>query len=144
MEKSVIQSYKKRFLAEHPGGFFYKIPDGWAEDKEGKRYGSERPFDVFCIANSTCYAKEFKFQDGGITFNVKRAVKPHQLKGLLDANRAGAVATVVLGWRPSKGTAEKYNLLLSKVTVFEWEIDFVLSHIENGISLTDELVSGGI
>lgn len=135
MEKSVIQSYRRRFLLEHPGAFFYKIPDGWAEDAKGNRYGSERPFDVFAIANGICYVKEFKFQQGGITFNVERMVKPHQLKGLLDAKRAGAKATVVLGWIPSATTAMKYNLSPYKVRVFEWDVDFLVGKQEEGIFL---------
>jgi hypothetical protein len=55
MERTMIQNYKRRFLKEHPDGFFYKIPDGWAETKEGHRYGSNKPFDVFAIANGICY-----------------------------------------------------------------------------------------
>lgn len=140
MEADFIKVYRKRFLLEHPNAFFYKIPDGWAEDKYGKRYGSERPFDVVAIADGVAYCKEFKYQKGGTTFNVRRAVKPHQLDGLLNARKAGANATVVLGWIPSPATARKYNLSIRKLIVFEWNVDFLLGKITDGVSLIDELV----
>lgn len=141
MERDFINAYKKRFFAEHPDAFFYKIPDGWAEDKKGNRYGSERPFDVIAISNGVAYAKEFKFQRGGVTFNISKAVKPHQLNGLIEASKAGAHASVVLGWRPSLAVARKYNLSSAKLIVFEWNIETVLHRLSNGIGLIDELVS---
>lgn len=122
-ETSVITKYRKRFELLHPKAFFYKIPDGYFE--RGKvKVNNQRPFDVFAVADGQAYAKEFKFQKGGLSFNIKGKVPPHQIEGLVSASRGGAIATIVIGWLPTK-QYDWYDKLA--MLMFEIPIDVVVS-----------------
>ena len=140
MESKLIQYYKKWFLRQYPGAFFYKIPDGWAETKDGHRYGSNRPFDVVAIVNGKTYVKEFKFQHGGITFNVNAHLKKHQLESLLLAQKAGAKASVVLGWIPSMKVMMKHHICPDKMVMVEWNLEEIIG--KDKLSIIDKTLKG--
>lgn len=94
-ERTFIQEIKNS--ANKYEIFYYKIPDSPYIGPE-TRFQPKKPFDLFLIKDGEFVAIEAKYCKGNERFPFKN-VKEHQIAGLLDVERHGCKAYIMINFR---------------------------------------------
>lgn len=127
-ETKLIALHRKKWLEDNPGDYYHKIADGMG-------MGGQKPFDVFIWGwrqhgsglTREVWAKEFKIHKSHQAFPLKE-IKPHQIRELVLAERAGAKSTVFIGVRflMDVDTQKRLGLRLRQIHV---DIELPIQHI---------------
>lgn len=103
-ESEYVSYLKKRFIAEHPAGVFYKIPDSFGVD------GKTRPYDYYTLLNGGFTAVEAKIHNSLKPFYFNK-VESHQVLNLRKVHDNGGKAYLTIGIRSrtNKKFREEHN-----------------------------------
>lgn len=116
MKESKFLSELKNALISR-GAYFYKIVDMPHFQGKKTRFDTPKPFDAFCLIEGTPIAIEAKIAKSFAAFG-KRHLRPSQLIGLEEFQKAGGLSYVFLNIRIKaiKGEQKHENRLL----IFNW------------------------
>ena len=130
-ETQLVASHRKKWLKKHPNGYYHKIADGLGA-------GGQKPYDAYCWSKHSgqlkVWAIEFKIHKTHNAFPLSK-IQPHQIRELVLAEKAGAIATVFIGVRflMDVDTQKRLGLRLRQIHVdVELPIQHIVSLIKEG------------
>jgi penicillin-binding protein-related factor A (putative recombinase) len=111
--EQIFQGEIKQSLEKlYPGNsWYYKIPDMPVFSGNKARFTPKKPFDLIFGILGWGFAVETKVHKKNTAWPFS-SVSEHQIKGLLDANKAGLTPIIMLNWRVGRGK-ERINKIIT-------------------------------
>lgn len=104
-ESNLVTEFKQ--ACKNYGYFFYKIPDAYNME----RFSPKKPFDAIMGIDGKGIAIEFKMIKSKSAFAFDR-VRPHQIEGLIDAQKSGGfISLIIINYRFKTKENKRYNKL---------------------------------
>jgi len=117
-ERIFQQEIRDSVLTLWPSAFYHKLTDTPIFKGSKIRFSHPKPFDCFFVIEGVFYALELKqFRENApIPFTI---VKPHQIEGLLGAERGGGAAYILINYRI---TSEKNGKAINQTIAIKPEL----------------------